>query len=184
MLSGTGGSSARQLVLKLLATATAVLLGAAAFPATFSTITQRFHNQQQLQQLASLSSDAVPASATDHPASGSNSSSSSRGTGDLAHAHAGDRPAHSTRLGRKQFSLWMQQQLPTVLQQKREELQRLQGLQGAVGSVQDSSRGVLQENCAGGELSVVFGALQGCLREEIDSLQIQVGALETVQQRQ
>lgn len=149
---------------KLLAAATAVLLGAAAIP---SAITNLSRSQQQpgssnrlpAEQPGALSAAAAP------PAHTSSSSSS---------AAAG--------LRGRQFDRWMRQQLPAVLQRKLEELQRLQSMQAALCSMQasSSSSGVWQG--AGREVAAVFGALGGCVREEIESLQIQVAALAASQQ--
>lgn len=109
----------------------------------------------------------------------------------------------------RQASTWTQQQMPAVLARKREELLHMQGLQadlkglqetldsflggrtaGGRTAVRTAGRGTAADSSTGGaaaggsrpvgrEVLMVFGSLQGCLSEELESLQVQVEALDS-----
>jgi hypothetical protein len=133
----SSSSSARQLPFKLLAAAAAVLMGAAALPAALSGFTQHLQQQQLPDSLPSVS---MPAAAAAHRPS--SSTAVGQDTGLQA------TPAAAAGLHGGKFSSWMHQQLPTVLQIKREQLQRLQGAQQLYGGMQGAGtvlRGMVPE---------------------------------------
>lgn len=163
----TSGSGASQLPFKLLAAAAALLLGAVAYPATYSTTVghwQRQHHPLQDAQQHYVQRGSASAATQDVPGSTATQ---------LGPQHAAAALGVVSQLQQQQeeFGSWMQQNLPAVLQEKRAELQQLQDMQGDLHKLLQEGRSSTHAGHS------VLGLLQA-LQQEEQSVQVQVEALE------
>lgn len=163
----TIGSGASQLPFKLLAAAAALLLGAVAYPATYTTTAGHWHRQhhplQDTQQQYGQH-ESVSTATQDTPGSPRTQ---------LGPQHAASALGAVSQLQQQQeeFRSWMKRNLPAVLQERRAELQRLQDMQGDLHKLLQEGRSSTHAGHS------VLGLLQ-TLEQEEQSVQVQVEALE------